>query len=66
MFGFNAKGGKENISVLVGLQLSGRAGPDKVKLNATVCVVLAQDLSVQLTVIKPPSATVEGDRPMET
>ena len=66
MFGFSAKGGSENISDLVGLQLSGCAGPDKAKLKATVCVVFAQDLSVQLMVIKPPCATVDGERPMET
>jgi hypothetical protein len=66
VFGFSAKGGRENISDLVGLQLSGCAGPDKAKLKATVCIVFAQDLSVQPTVVKPPSATVDGDRPMET
>lgn len=65
MFGFSAMGGSANISDLVGLQLSGCAGPDKVKENATVCVVLEQDLSVQLTFVEPPSATIAGETPME-
>jgi hypothetical protein len=66
VFGLSAKGGSENISVLVGLQLSGCAGPDSVNPSAMVCAVFAQDLSVQLTSINPPSSTVEGDTPSET
>ena len=66
MFGFRAKGGSENISVLLGLQLSGCAGPERVKVKTTVWVAFEQDFNVELTVIEPPSATVDGDRPMET
>jgi hypothetical protein len=59
-------GGVVNITDFEVPQLPELNGPFNVNCMDIVCVVLVQDVSVPVTVIFPPTATVEGESVIDT